>query len=147
MSVREGAPDTQPHAKVETLQLIASDVREWKHRVEMTDDGRSDDEPILFRWHFPRGTLDRHMSALELTIFLLPHMEHIAPFLLKWPKAYQEWVIMLHRLVNTPAAILDDLVPWMRIRLADEADSIVELSLSIYLVQESMGTSFIIHRK
>ena len=92
----------------------------YEHKVDGLDQW-DDGEPVLFRWHWPRGTFDARMSALELAEFVLPHMPSILPFLSYHPRAYAEFEAMLVVLATSPKSAIDEVVPWIKpvVRTAD----------------------------
>ncbi len=79
-----------------------------------TGENAAEAEEIRFKWHFPRGTLQARMSALELAEFLLPHMPHIVPLLASHPRVQAEFEAMLKLLVLTPKDKLDVICGWVQ---------------------------------
>jgi hypothetical protein len=123
--------DSQPRrtfgpvsARVHTLDPGAA-----RHAATVPPD---DGGPVVFRWHWPRGTFDERMSALEIAAFILPHMPHVLPYLSECPRVYSEFEALLNRLVSLPAAALDEVLPWIktvcRSRRVEE-DDVIELEL------------------
>lgn len=104
---------------------------EYHHRARVQYDAS---EKILFRWHWPRGTFDPRMSALELAAFVLPHMPSILPFFSEHPRVQAAWRLLLDRLVSWPVQVLDEVVPWIKGLTRTEEDDIVELDLGAVLV-------------
>ncbi len=82
------------------------------HRAVWKDDG----EPITFEWHFPPGTFDARMSALEIAAFILTQMVPIMGLLthFKNPRIVQDWQVMYLRLALWPEQVLDEMLPWIR---------------------------------
>lgn len=95
------------------------------HAVVSRDDG----SPVVFRWHWPRGTFDARMSAMELAAFVLPHMPAILPLLDAHPRIQVEFGALLGRLLTTPTPDLDEVVPWIRSVTRSADDDVVELCL------------------
>lgn len=102
-------------------------IKNAQHKVVAPpiDDGK----PIVFEWHFPRGTFDERMSALELSTFLLSHMPNLLPFLSGYPRAKKEFEAMTILLATSPKEALDRLLPWIRSVTRREQDDLVVLSL------------------
>lgn len=105
---------------------LTQQLRDWQHRVRTEPD---DGGPITFRWHFPRGVLDRRMSAWELAPFLMSHMPAIVPLLSYQPRTQAEFQALLLRFATWGQAALDELVPWVKTIIHGEEDDIVVLEL------------------
>lgn len=101
----------------------------WHHRATVAFDGRPDWEPVLFRWHWPRGVLDKRMSALEIAAFLMPHLPSVVPLMADHPQAQAELQAILIRFVTWPQSVLDEVHGWIRNVIHGEEDDIVELSI------------------
>jgi hypothetical protein len=102
------------------------DLEAMQHRVhEPMDDGT----PITFRWHWPRGTFDRRMSAREIAVFVLPFMPAMVG-LLRAPRIQRDFLELIHRLVFWPTEALDEVVPWIRRLDYTEEDEILLLDLN-----------------
>ncbi len=108
--------------------MINKLFEQYQHRAAIHHDGKPDDT-IVFRWHWPRGTFDYRMSALEIATFVLPHMPSILPFFHNYPDVYAEFSAMLQRLITWPAQVLDEVTPWIRRLEYTEEDEILELNL------------------
>jgi hypothetical protein len=103
-------------------------LKEVSHRAVVTDDGS---DTVVFKWHWPRGTFDRRMSALEIANFVLPHMGAILDrgILQDHPKVQAEFAVLLNRLALWPQQVLDEVVPWIRRLDFTEEDEILLLDL------------------
>lgn len=101
----------------------------YSHRAEVAPD---DGKPVTFRWHWPRGTFDKRMSAYELASFVLPHMGAIVGMgLLKHhPRVEAEFRAMLTQLATQPKAVLDRLLPWIKPVVRNEQDDIIEMAIT-----------------
>ena len=97
-----------------------------RHTVKIPKD---DGGEITFRWHFPRGTLQQRMSALELAEFLVPHMPHVLPFFQAHPRVYREFETMFLMLATQPQHVIDRIVPWIRAAVRESDFDVVVLSL------------------
>ncbi len=99
-----------------------------EHKAIIKYDGT---DTVQFRWHWPRGTFDRRMSALEIAAFIVPHMSAILSCNLfgGHPKIQTEWAALLERFVTWPAQVLDEVKPWVRRIDHNEADEILLLDL------------------
>lgn len=105
----------------------------YRHRTHIpVDDGG----PVTFRWHWPRGMLDKRMSALEMATFVLPHMPSIVPLLAHHRRAQAEFKAMLVQLATAPTKALDELVPWIKSVTRTEEDDIIELSIGAVAVDD-----------
>ena len=107
------------------LQHMLNQTVQHKVKYDPWDDG----EPILFRWHFPRGTLSKRMSGFELATFLMPHMPNVLPLLSGHPRAYKEFQEMLNRLVLWPQNMVDEILPWIKSLTRTEDQDIIELNI------------------
>lgn len=101
-------------------------AQEYHHRAEITYDGTP---TVRFAWHWPRGTFDKRMSALEIAAFVLPHMHALLPFFTNHPQVHAEFQAMLNRLVSWPVQVLDEVVPWIRRLDYTEEDEILQLDV------------------
>lgn len=101
-------------------------AQEYHHRAEITYDGQP---TVRFAWHWPRGTFDKRMSALEIAAFVLPHMPSILPFFSGHPQVHAEFQAMLNRLTTWPVQVLDEVVPWIRRLDYTEEDEILQLDV------------------
>lgn len=97
-----------------------------EHAVRIPED---DGGEITFRWHFPRGTLQARMSALELAEFLMPHMPHVLPLLQGHQRVYREFETMFLMLATQPRQVIDRIVPWIRTVVRESDFDVVVLSL------------------
>jgi hypothetical protein len=96
----------------------------YKHKVNIpVDDGK----PHVFKWHFPRGTFEKRMSAYEIAAFILPHMPSIATFFTGRVRA--EFDAMLVALATSPAMALNRVLPWIKPVIRTEDDDIIELCI------------------
>jgi hypothetical protein len=100
----------------------------WINRQEL-ERANATNEPIVYRWHWPRGTFDLRMSAWEIAAFVLPHMASILPFFACYPRVYWHWQSLLNRLILWPKEVIDEVVPWVRRVEHCEADEILELNI------------------
>ena len=98
----------------------------YTHRAQVHEDCN---EPITFKWHWPRGTFEARMSAYELAAFVLPHMPAIAPLLGSHPRIQAEFAAMMVLLATQPRAAIDRIVPWIKPVRHTEEDDILEMSL------------------
>ena len=101
-----------------------------EHKViQRFDDG----QPITFRWHLPRGTLENRMSGLELMMVLGQHLPGVLPFLLdeqgNRTRAYNEMEAMITTLLTAPLSVVDEVLPWIRSVTRTQEYDIVQLSL------------------
>lgn len=97
----------------------------YEHRAIIKDDN----EPVVFKWHWPRGTFDKRMSALEVGMFVLPHMPHILPLLSGHSRIQKEFEAILILLITSPKEALDKLLPWIKPVIRTEDDDIIEMNL------------------
>lgn len=97
----------------------------FKHRAHIPPD---DGEKIIFKWHFPRGTFEKRMSAYEIATFLMPHMPSVATFFNGRVRA--EFDAMLVTLATSPKLALDQVLPWIKPVIRTEDDDIIELSIT-----------------
>ena len=109
-------------------------LKSWQHRAVCPADDGGD---IKFLWHFPRGTFEKRMSALEIAIFVMPHMPSILPLLGDHPRIQQHFGIMLNRLITWPQSALDELVTWIRPRIGTGPDDLIELNIKAVEPQPS----------
>lgn len=100
---------------------------QYHHSAQVQYDG--DDSIVEFRWHWPRGTFDRRMSALEIAVFVMPHMPSILPLLSNHPRVHAEFAALLIRLATWPKQVLDEVLPWIRRLDYTEEDEILLLHL------------------
>jgi len=105
----------------------------WRHRAEVSE--RDGSDTVLFRWHWPRGTFDPRMSALELAAFVLPHMPHILPLLGQWPQIQREFAALLVRAASAP----DEVVPWIKSVVRTGPDDILLLNLGAKTTQPGLS--------
>lgn len=100
----------------------------WEHQVAIPPD---DGKPVVFKWHWPRGTFDKRMSAYEIAAFLMPHMPSILPLLDKQnhPRVYAEFEAMLLMLATSPLSAIDRVLPWIQPVLRTEEDELIVLNL------------------
>ena len=115
-------------------------VKKYYHRVQVRE---TPSDQNVFRWHWPRGTFDKRMSAYEIATFLLPYMAGIVPFLPTAHRIQAEFEAMLVMLATQPRAVLDQIVPWIRPRIGEEEDDIIELHLQATALQEAPRTFFV----
>ena len=124
----------------------------YEHRaVVPMDDGK----PVTFKWHWPRGTFDRRMSAYEIAEFILPHMRAILGMgiLADHPRIVQEFGIM-YRLLESPVlvdaelaklaqkSLIDKILPWIKPVVGDGPDDIIEMSISKPLTPQPNAPSY-----
>lgn len=100
----------------------------YSHRAHVPID---DGEPIVFKWHWPRGVLAKRMSGLELSGFILNQMAAILGMgiLSDHPRIEDEFRAMFVKLATEPRAVLDELLTWIRVEYHQEEDDIIYLSL------------------
>ena len=110
------------------MDILPNGMEVLNHKTFVKYDGL-DDGPVVFKWHWPRGTFAKRMSALEIAGFLMPHMPHIVPLLSDHPRVQAEFRALLVRLATWPAAVLDEVVPWIKSVTRAEEDEIIELNL------------------
>lgn len=69
-----------------------------------------------YEFVFPRGLLEKRMSALELAQFLGPHLLGVLPILQihEDPTIYGEFAAMVTLLYSNPTAAVDRLLPWIK---------------------------------
>lgn len=108
--------------------LIKTDKDKWHHRADIPKD---DGGPITFKWHFPRGTLSKRMSALELTEFIIFHMPGVLPLLggAGNERVQSHFEAMLVTLATTPKDKLDELLPWIKSVCRQEDDDVIEMRI------------------
>lgn len=99
----------------------------WTYDVR--DDGK-DDNVITFKWHFPRGTLEKRMSGLELARFVLEHMGGIIGMGLfdSQPKIKAEFTLIASRVVTMPQNELDEVLAWLQPCVRMEEDDVIFMS-------------------
>lgn len=92
---------------------------------------KEDNTPIRFKWHFPRGTLSKHMSGYELGIFVLKHMQACLGQGLfdAHPKIKNEFEAMFFKLATSPKEVLDQLLGWIKVKLREDENDIIYMSL------------------
>lgn len=95
------------------------------------DDGQA----IVFKWHWPRGTFEKRMSACEIATFLMPHMPSVATFFTG--RVRTEFDAMLTTLITSPKTAIDQVLPWIKPVLKTEEDDIIELSIGALHVEEA----------
>ena len=102
--------------------------QKWHHEVVIPSD---DGQAITFKWHWPRGTFDKRMSALEIGAFLLPHMPFIGKYIEneRYPRIHAEFEAMLVMLATSPREALDEVLPWIQPVKYTEEDELVVMSL------------------
>lgn len=103
--------------------LIKTHKNDVRHQAYMPiiDDG----EPIIFQWHFPRGTFESRMSAFEIATFILPHMPFILPLLSGHQRIQREFESMMLVLAISPRAAIDEVLPWIKSVIHTEEDDII----------------------
>lgn len=113
-----------------------------EYRAEVPPD---DGGPITFNWHWPRGTFDERMSALEIAAFLLPHMPAILSMrLLKsQPRVEQEFQAMLVRLATWPKEALDELCTWVKPVVRTSEDDLIQMEIGCKVPQPDGPTYFV----
>lgn len=104
------------------------EIHKANHKAVVPPD---DGKPITFKWHFPRGTFDKRMSAREIAPFVIQQMQSILAHGLfeTQPRAAAEFQAMLFKLALTPLEALDELCSWIRPLIGEEPDDIIYLSL------------------
>jgi hypothetical protein len=113
-------------APKKTTVAAGMEIHDWEHNVEVPPD---DGSAVEFKWHFPRGTLAKRMSALELFGFLLRHMDGVAGLLSDHPRIHAEFLLLRERFLTWPKDRLDDVHGWCQSHVRRESDDIVYLSL------------------
>jgi len=101
----------------------------------------SENEEIVFNWHFPAGTFDKRMSAKELVPFIIKHMPAILPFFTG--RVYAEFKAMFLKLATTPEDKLDEILPWIRSIIQTEEDDLIKLSIGAKYVEEAPRVFYI----
>jgi hypothetical protein len=101
-------------------------LHDWHHEAQVPPD---DGSPVEFKWHFPRGTLAKRMSALELLGFLLGHMDGVASLLSAHPRVHREFLLLKERFLTWPRDRLDEVQGWAQSHVRREEDDIVYLRL------------------
>jgi hypothetical protein len=101
---------------------------EWQHVAAVKKDAAPNEE-IVYRWHWPKGTFDKRMSALEIAMFVMPHMPFIVPLLSDSPNIQAQFRAMLVRLATWPAEALDELTTWIKPRIGIGDDDLIELNI------------------
>lgn len=83
--------------------LLCSSSSRFKCHLPV-DDGT----PITFKWHWPKGTFDKRMSAYDIAEFILPDMVQIlrCGFLNSRPRVRAEFAEMLHKLADITTTIV-----------------------------------------
>jgi hypothetical protein len=112
----------------------------YNHRAVVHPD---DGGPITFNWHWPRGTFDPRMSALELATFVLPHMPAILPFLASYPRVQAEFAAMLVRIATWPKEELDRLATWIKPVVRTSDDDLIQMSITCREEQPAGPTYFV----
>ena len=94
------------------------------------------DDPIIFKWHFQKGMLDKRMSGLELAIFIIPHMQAILDCRLLGDnlEIENEFRNFLIRIATTPRTKLDEVLPWLQVEYRKEEDDLITLNASEMVV-------------
>ncbi len=111
-------------------------TQQYQHRAEIdAKQSIASNDPILFKWHWPRGTLAQRMSALELATFLLPHMPCVLPLLSDHPNIYLDFQNLLLRLTTWPKQIIDEVVPWIKSVTRTSDHDVIELAIGGKFVQ------------
>lgn len=98
----------------------------WWHKAEIHKD---ENPECVFKWHFPRGTLQKQMSALELSEFLMPHMPSILPLLSEHTEIKSAFEAMLILFLTQPKNALDELLPWVKSVTRTSDFDIIEMDL------------------
>lgn len=95
-----------------------------------------DNDPIIFKWHFQKGMLDKRMSGLELAIFIIPHMQSILDCRLLSDNLdiENEFRNFLVRIATTPKEKLDEVLPWLQVEYRKEEDDLITLNASEMVV-------------
>ena len=119
---------------------MSKEVIDPQHNAYIPPD---DGGPITFKWHWPRGTFDKRMSAVELATFVMPHMPSVLPFLSEHPRVYQEFQAMLIRLATWPQAELDRLTTWIKPVVRTEEDDIVFMQINC-IVPQAIGPTYFV---
>lgn len=100
-----------------------------------------DEGPDTFTWHWPRGTFEPRMSALEIAAFILPYMPGIVPMLADRPRIQAEFLKFIDRLTNWRPSVLDELHSWIKPVLGGP-DDLIEMSLYDHTPQPSAPKVF-----
>lgn len=105
------------------------------HRANVpVDDGG----PIVFKWHWPRGTFSKRMSGHELASFIMPHMSSILPYLSGNKRIYAEFEAMLVKIATSSIEALDQVLPWIKPVIRTEDDDIIEMSIGAKHIDEGV---------
>lgn len=108
--------------------------KKWTHKVEVKD-YPSDDH--VFRFMFPRGTLEPRMSAMELSAFLLPHLPHIIPLLSKYLHIQFDLKRMYEKLATSPKEVLDEILPWIQPAVREAESDVIIMRIKATHVPET----------
>lgn len=119
--------------------LIKTSKTEAKHQVNIPPDNGGE---ISFHWHWPRGTFEPRMSALEIAAFLMPHMPSVLPFFSGHPRVYAEFQAMLVRLASSPTEALDEVLSWIQPVVRTQADDLIVLNIRAKAVLSKAPTTF-----
>lgn len=82
-------------------------------------------DEFTFRWHFPRGSLSKKMSGLELSVFVMKHMPFIVPLLASMPTVQRAFQALFVRIATLEPSVLDEIHDWFRPVIRDEEDDII----------------------
>jgi hypothetical protein len=82
-------------------------------------------EEFTFRWHFPRGSLSKKMSGLELATFVMRHMPFIVPLLAEMPTIQRAFQSLFLRIATMEPSVLDEVHDWFKPIIRDEEDDII----------------------
>lgn len=85
---------------------------------------------VIFNWHWPRGTFEPRMSAMEIAEFILPHMPNILPHLALSPSAQKHFELLFLKLATSPKEILDEVVGWIKPVIRTEEDDLIQLNIN-----------------
>jgi hypothetical protein len=96
--------------------------------AETTEDG---DEIHKFRFAFKRGELDARMSGLELCAFVIGHMRAVLAMRLLDYRADIEiaFAALYQKLTTDPRAVLDELLPWIRVEKGLDDNDYIYLNI------------------
>lgn len=134
LAVRLRDEDRRAERLLDALNKIAPSeekilVEQWHYRAERPIDDGEDEH--VFRFHFPRGTLAKRMSAYELATFLMPHLEPIIPLLGFDPLNQAHFIELTRRFATCPTlAALDEVLNWVQSVTRAETDDIIVLNTS-----------------
>ena len=122
--------------------LIKDSKNDWTHKAIIPPD---DGEQINFKWHFPRGLLDKRMSGFELAQFVLYHMSGVIKcgLLEGHPRIVAEFEAMFVKLATSPKEVIDQVLSWIRVEWHEQEDDIIHMSLFDQTPQKERKPTFV----